>query len=302
MEIPSRIHLAQRDQIATKRAGDLARRQFGPIARRQLLRVGFTPARIGRWVAAERLFPKYDGVYAWGRPDLPEKGELAAGLLFAGHGAMLTGLVELWWLGLLHRRPDLLDIDAPGRVGSCADLRIHHPRVIAPQWHEGLPVGPLPRAILLASEALGFDSTRLVLARAEFERILSLTDLERELGSGRPGSRLVRRAMDAHLPQLARCANVFERDFVLLCERHGLPIPEPNVPKGRFVPDMTWEDRKLIVELDGKDAHRTPAQKQRDKRRQEWLEARGYTVIRFTWAEVQFAERSVVAMLVAHLS
>ena len=64
--------------------------------------------------------------------------------------------------------------------------------------------------------------------------------------------------MDAHLPQLARCTNRFERYFVLLCERHGLPIPDPNERIGRYRPDMLWREARLIVELDGHDAHRRP--------------------------------------------
>jgi very-short-patch-repair endonuclease len=107
--------------------------------------------------------------------------------------------------------------------------------------------------------------------------------------------------MGRHLPQLARCRNDFEIDFVLLCEERGLPIPEPNVRKGHYVPDMTWESRRLIVELDGKGAHTSAAQIAYDAKRQEWLEALGYTVIRFTWAEVYFRQDFVVGRLLPHL-
>lgn len=273
-------------RLATRRAGELADRHFGAVARWQLLRDGFTSAQIGHWLAAGRMFRRYPGVYAWGRPDLPEKGELAAGLLFAGHGAALGGLSCLWWLALLGRRPDLIHIDAPGRCRSRQDLQIRHPRAIRRNFRRGLPVTDLPSALLVASADLSHDSLRLVLARAEFERILSLAALQSSLGSGRPGSGALRRAMDAHLPQLAKCVNPFERDFVLLCERFRLPIPEPNVRIGRFVPDMLWEESKLIVELDGEDAHSTPAQLLADAERQRWLEARGYVVLRFSWDDV----------------
>ena len=90
--------------------------------------------------------------------------------------------------------------------------------------------------------------------------------------------------MDAHLPHLAACANGRERDFVLLCERHGLPIPEPNTRIGRYRPDMLWPDRRLIVEIDGRRAHSTPAQLAADGRRQERLERLGYRVTRFAAA------------------
>lgn len=288
--------LAGRSSAAAA-AGEIAHRQFGAIARRQLLAVGIGPTRIRGLRRARRIFSRYPGVYAWGRPDLPEKGQLAAGLLYSGLGSALGGLSALWWRGLLHRRPDLIHIDAPGYAGSRADLAIRHPRRIERSLHDGLPVVELSAALLAASTDLRHDSLRLVLARAEYEGILSLSSLHAAIAAGPPGSRALRAAMAAHLPQLARCSNGFERGFVLLCERFGLEIPEPNLRNGRFVPDMTWERHRLIVELDGKRAHRTAAQRRRDAARQRWFEARGYTVVRFGWAQVQFEPAAVAAKL-----
>ena len=136
-----------------------------------------------------------------------------------------------------------------------------------------------------------------MLARTEFERLLDRDELEAVLRSGRPGTVALRAAVDAHLPALAGCANGLERDFVLLCERHGLPLPEPNVRIGRFRPDMLWREARVIVELDGRDAHRTAAQRGSDRRRQAELERRGFTAIRFSWAEVHHDPTGVVARL-----
>lgn len=287
-----------------RRVAEIVGRQFGAIARWQLLEVGVTDAQISGLLRAGRIFRIWPGVYAWGRPDLPPAGRLVAALLYAGRGAGLTGLTNLWWRGLLHREPDAVHIDAPGFSRSRTGLVVRHPPKTRRTMHKDVPVVPLSRALLVASTDLDHDSLRLVLGRAEYDQRLafSLAELEADLRGGPAGCRAVRAAMGAHLPQLARCANGFERDFVLLCERFGLPIPEPNVRKGRFIPDMTWEDKRLIVELDGKDAHRTPAQRTKDAKRQKWLEARGYTVIRFTWAQVQFRQEWVAAVVRRHLT
>ena len=287
-----------------RRVAEIVGRQFGAIARWQLLEVGVTDAQISGLLRAGRIFRIWPGVYAWGRPDLPPAGRLVAALLYAGRGAGLTGLTNLWWRGLLHREPDAVHIDAPGFSRSRTGLVVRHPPKTRRTMHKDVPVVPLSRALLVASTDLDHDSLRLVLGRAEYDQRLafSLAELEADLRGGPAGCRAVRAAMGAHLPQLARCANGFERDFVLLCERFGLPIPEPNVRKGRFIPDMTWEDKKLIVELDGKDAHRTPAQRTKDAKRQKWLEARGYTVIRFTWSQVQFRQEWVAAVVRRHLT
>ena len=289
--------------MAVQRAGEIAKAQFWAISRRQLLESGFSEARIDRWLASGRLHLRYPGVYAWGRPEFCERGEHAAALLFAGKGSGLTGLSGLWWQGLLGSRPDVIHVDAPRRARSREGLRILHPRRIERRMHEGLPVVDLARALLVASADLELNSLRLVLARADYDKEIpfSLPSLQEAVRKGPAGSKALRAAMAAHLPELARCANDFEVDFVLLCEHYGIPIPQPNVRKGRFVPDMTWEQAKLIVELDGRDAHRSEAQRASDAEKQEWLESIGYAVIRFTWPEVQFQQPWVASRVQQHL-
>jgi very-short-patch-repair endonuclease len=186
-------------------------------------------------------------------------------------------------------------------AASRQDLKIRHPAAVTRTLHRRLPVVPLPQALLPAAAALRHDTLRLVLARAEFHNLLSLSTLQASLGSGHAGSRALRIAMDAHLPQLARCVTQLERDFVLLCERLRLPLPEPNERIGRYRPDMLWREAMLIVELDGKDAHHTSAQIAADLRRQEVLEALGYTVLRFDWAAVHGRPEQVAAEVRRHL-
>ncbi len=77
---------------AAKRAGELASRQFWAVARRQLLALGFSEAKIRSWIRSGRLHRVLPGVYAWGRADLGAAGEHAAALLYAGRGAALGGL------------------------------------------------------------------------------------------------------------------------------------------------------------------------------------------------------------------
>jgi very-short-patch-repair endonuclease len=68
---------------------------------------------------------------------------------------------------------------------------------------------------------------------------------------------------------------------------------------GNFVgrADFAWPDRKLIVEVDGFEAHSSPAALQHDLDRQNALVALGWTVLRFTWADVVRNPSKVVAAL-----
>ena len=57
---------------------------------------------------------------------------------------------------------------------------------------------------------------------------------------------------------------------------------------GRFVAraDFAYPDRGLVVEVDGFESHASPRALQSDLHRQNELVALGWTVLRFTWADV----------------
>ncbi|HEX5543000.1 MAG TPA: type IV toxin-antitoxin system AbiEi family antitoxin domain-containing protein [Micromonospora sp.] len=51
------------------------------------------------------------------------------------------------------------------------------------------------------------------------------------------------------------------------------------------IADLAWPSRRLLVEADGAVVHNRPEALYWDRRRQNELVARGYTVLRFTWAD-----------------
>ena len=55
--------------------------------------------------------------------------------------------------------------------------------------------------------------------------------------------------------------------------------------KGDYIADFVCMPSRLIIELDG-GYHQLPEQQDSDEQRQQWLEAQGFTVIRFTNEEV----------------
>jgi hypothetical protein len=301
MEREGKIRSLPGSKSSIEIASELAARQFAAVARRQLEAAGISPSQIRSWTRTGRLHPRYPGVFAWGREDLSTEGELAATLLLAGPGAGLHSLTALWWQGLLHRRPDPVQVASPHRRRSRPGVRIFSRSPLPRHLHRGLPVVPLAEATLAATAQLSRNALRLVLARAEYARLLDRPALEAVARSGRPGASRLRAALDAHLPALAACANGWERDFVLLCEREGIPIPEPNPRLGRYRPDMLWREARLIVELDGDPAHHSPAQLAADRSRQAWLESRGFTVLRFTHEEVAREPGRTAAMVRSHL-
>lgn len=106
------------------------------------------------------------------------------------------------------------------------------------------------------------------------------------------GATRLRKALAGRMPSDSRVESLLEARFIRLVRNSGLPIPKPQAEirddARRLVArvDFLFAAARLIVELDGLLAHNTAAALNRDLSRQNQLVALGYTVIRFTWADV----------------
>ena len=69
-------------------------------------------------------------------------------------------------------------------------------------------------------------------------------------------------------------------------------------PIWRFIADFFCASARLIIEIDG-DSHAEPNQLEYDAARSNWLETRGYRVVRFTNAEVMNQLNGVLEAIAA---
>ena len=88
-----------------------------------------------------------------------------------------------------------------------------------------------------------------------------------------------------------------EERFIALCDRHGLPRPNVNTRIEGVEVDFAWRDARLIVEVDGYAYHRSPRAFEDDRARDVALTVAGWTVLRFTWAQVTAAPAWVAAAI-----
>ena len=88
-----------------------------------------------------------------------------------------------------------------------------------------------------------------------------------------------------------------EAVFLGLCRRHRLPKPEVNVHIGDYDVDFLWPDRRLAIEVDGWDSHRTRSAFEEDRARDLKLKLLGYEVVRFTWRQLTDRPKEVAAAL-----
>ncbi len=249
-------------------------------------------ARASRWVAEGYLHYVYPRVYAVGHPAGGIEGDLAAALLYAGPGAMLSHDTAAWWWELIDREPRVIDASTPRQCRSHAGhgrraVRVHGRRTLDRVWHRSLPVTTLAQTLLDFASVNSFRRVRYALANADYRRLLDVEAVESIAGRGRPGSDTLRRALAKHLPELGFTRSEFERRMLELCESAGLPIPEVNVVVGGMTVDAVWRDQRVIVELDGKGNHSSVAQIARDHDRDLRLRALGFTVLRYAWEQLK---------------
>ncbi len=284
---------------AKRRLSRLAQRQFGRVSRRQLELLGVSNGTIHNWTATSYLHRRLPGVYAVGHAGSSVEAELAEAVLYAGPGAMLSHVTAVWWLGLLDRPPHTHHLSTPRRCNSLPGVIVHGRRELERIWHRELPATTVSQALLDFALTAAPDRLRFALANADYRGLLDLAAVPIE---GRRGAGRLRDALQRHQPRLARTRSELERAFVALCERHAIPLPELNVHVEGWLVDALWSDQRLVVELDGLRAHRTPAQLERDHERDLKLRAAGFVVLRYTWRQVTEHPGAVAAELETALS
>ena len=285
------------NQIAKARLAEVAAKQWGVISLVQLREIGIGKAVLSAWVEEGRMHRIHPRVYAVGHRSLGIEGRLAAALFYAGKGAALYGLTAGYWLGLIEWEPERIHVVAKRRCLSLPGLRVHHRREFKRVIHNRLPVTPPAETLLGMAAVLRLSPLRRALAEAEFQRLVTLDEVEAVLGCGRPGSTRLRTALECHRPELARTKSALEERFFHLCERSDFLLPDVNVIVAGHLVDAVWFDQQVAVELDGHAAHDTHSAMERDRRRDLDLRAAGYTLLRYTWQQVTETPDLVVADL-----
>jgi hypothetical protein len=242
------------------RAIKVAAGQWGVIGSQQLRHCGVPKSTISRWEAEGRLHLIHPGVHALGHPSIPMEGRLVAALLYAGSESGLSHATAAWWWRLLDEEPRLIEVSAASRIRSRPGLVVHSRRRVERTRHRRFPITTVPQTLLDYAAGASLDEVRRTLAKADYRRLLDLRAVEPARGQGRRGSSNLRRAIETYQPRLARARSRLEQVFIPPCESAGIPLPEVNVRIGRWTVDALWRRERLIVELDGYDNHRTPAQ------------------------------------------
>lgn len=267
--------------------GELARRQHGVVASRQLAGLGIGPATVRGMVEAGQLLAVRRDVYATGHAPLQRRDLWMAAVLACGQGALLSHESAACLWGLAGHR-HLLDVTAPGGrqgVRRRAGIRLHRCRIHPEDRRErnGIPVTSVARTLFDFAEVVHPERLRHAWEEADRLKLLRLREMEEvaERGYGRRALKPIRRLLAAAKAP-AEGRSPLEQRFHAFCQDHRLPEPVRNVHVlGREV-DALWPDAKLVVELDSWEHHGHRAAFERDRAREPAFLVAGYRTIRVT--------------------
>jgi hypothetical protein len=276
-----------------RRIDEVAARQHGVIALRQLEEVGLGRRGVSKRASRGRLHRVHRGVYAVGHRGLSLHGRWMAAVLACGGGAVLShGSAAVLWK-LLRPLDGPIHVSIPVTTGrkSQGGIILHRcPSLAEPSPSPSyLPTGGGRGRRLLTTYRDGIPVTTVP---------RTIEDL-----SGHLPPRLVRRAIrQAELMGLrldgieTDCSRSdLESLFLELCHRYGLPSPEVNVKLGRWEVDFLWRAQRLVVETDSFAYHRGSIAFEDDHARDLDLRQQGYTVLRFSERQLEDEPARVTA-------
>ena len=290
------IHAAR-----SRAAWDMARRQHGVVARRDLEGLGFTEEAIEHRLATGRLHPVAAGVYAVGRRELTPHGRWMAAVLACGDGAVLShrSAAELWGIG--HEESGRIDVTIRRRSRlERRGIKVRcRPSLGARSLvhRRGIPLtSPVQTLIDLATELKPLRLERAV-NEADKHDLVDPETLRRELDchKGEPGVKKLATLLDRHTFRLSD--SDLEILFRPLALAAHLPVPLTKHWVLDYEVDFFFPDHGLVVETDGLRYHRTPAQQARMVKRDQTHQANGLRVLRFTHWQIAHEPDEVTQIL-----
>lgn len=290
----------------------LAERQYGVVARGDLLKAGLSPAAIDRRLTYGTLVLLHRGVYAVGHRRLTQDGFWLAAVLAAGPTALLShrDAARLHGLGRWRAPRGVVEVTTTRRAASTTAVTIYARRRLAPADAAavaGVPVTTVARTLVDLADVL--DRDRLATALGEAERVHRLDARELHAAAERvahrrgPGPARLREVLADHARRgVTLTRSELERAFAALVRTHGLPAPVLNARVEGVEIDALWRAERLAVECDGWAFHRDRRAFQRDRDKANGLQLRGWRVLRFTHADVVERPQRVAAAIGAALA
>ena len=282
----------------------IAARQHGAFSRAQAVGAGITIDGI-RWrLGTGRWTSPHPGVFVVAGCPRTYEQRLMAACLYGGPGVVTSQRSAATVRELPALRPALVQLTGP------AERRLRRPGIDAVRTpslaaqdvatRAGIPVTSVCRTIIDCAAEMPSERLGEMLDEARRRRLVALGVVARRVDElaapGRAGIVVMRSLLASRdVPP----ATVFESRLATLLAVAGLAPPTRQLRVelvDRIVYlDFSYPDRRLCIEADSEAFHLDLAAFRRDRRRQNLLVLAGWTVLRYTWADLVHEPSHVVA-------
>jgi very-short-patch-repair endonuclease len=275
----------------------LAARQHGLFSRRQALGLGVTPGQIDRRLRTGRWAPHRPGVLVIVGSGSTWQQRVMGCCLASEAPATHRASAALWSLPEIWRPRPELTVEHGRRImvrGAVVHQSkdLHKVEIVL---REGIPTTPLTRAVLDVGAVMAVDDYGVFVRQVVRGGHATWDELHEVVvvhgRRGRDGVGRLRTIVEAELG-LVPTESEFEHLVEQLLVLEGLPRPDRqhlvNDVTGGLVAriDLAYPQARLAIELDGEAHHSDGVAFERDRVRQNELVLLGWTVLRFTWAQL----------------
>jgi len=168
----------------------------------------------------------------------------------------------------------------------------------------GLPITTPERTIIDLAAVLSEGHLERIVDNGLAARIIDLDRLHEvfsEVGrQGKPGTRMLRRILDARSTGYVAPESELERRLIGLIKDNHLPDPDRQFSPDWLAPtngrvDLAYPEAKLIIEGDSRRWHTMLNSFESDRLRDNAAHLAGWTILRFTWNEIVNGPERVIS-------
>jgi very-short-patch-repair endonuclease len=285
----------------------LADLQHGHVHLAQLRAAGIGRGALAHRLGVGTLHLALPGVYLLGRPGADLRGRMMAAALYLKGDGLVSGLAAAQLWGMLDttmclRGGDPVDVLVVGRSARAGrGIRIHRIGSLGRvdvRRRQGIPVTAPARTLLDCAAVLDAMALETVLFAALEHGLARAGEVRDVLGRNprAKGIAALRELLEAPArPRDTRSG--YERRLLSLLRAAELPLPATNVQVAGLLVDAHWPELGLVVEFDGWAYHRTRAQFETDRLRDQRLAVAGQRVLRITGRQLDHQPYALVARL-----
>jgi very-short-patch-repair endonuclease len=283
----------QEVQLARLLAGN-----HGLASRDQLREIGFTDSRIQRLVARGRLERFLPSVFR--STSVPVTWEMQAlgGCLRSPGNIWLSHRSAAALHGFTGCPKDRLEFLSTRRLDPVDGHLVHLVREMPRcdvEVIRGIPVTAPARTLLDLGSVVDEETLEIALDDALSTHKVRLARLRWRLdevgGRGKPGTAALRKLLEVRGDGPMVPTTILETKLVRLLRKGRLPIALPQhrfYEDGQLVArvDFVYPEHRVVIEVDGNRWHSGRRARVRDAERDNYLNLKGWTVLRFTWLDL----------------